>query len=45
MACQKVEICLKEKTTPSTNIPLLSLQNSEQQNATRCQNEQLYKQI
>ena len=33
MALQKVELCLKKKgPTPSTNIPLLSLQKSEQTN-------------
>ena len=32
MASYKVEICLKKKKpTPSTNIPLLSYQKSEQQ--------------
>ena len=30
MASQKVEICLKKKNHPSTSIPLLSLQKSEQ---------------
>ena len=30
MASLKVEICLKKKTTPSTNIPLLSFRKSEQ---------------
>ena len=30
-ANQKVEICLKKKTTTSTNILLISLQKSEQQ--------------
>ena len=33
MASLKVEICLKKKTTPSTNIPLLSLRKSEQQSS------------
>ena len=28
--CQKIEICPKKKTHPSTNIPLLSYRKSEQ---------------
>ena len=31
MASYKVEICLKKKTHPSTNIPLPSYRKSEQQ--------------
>ena len=31
MAVWKIEICLKKKNHPSTNIPLLSLRKSKQQ--------------
>ena len=34
MASLKVEFCLKKKNHPSTNIPLLSYQKSEQQDCS-----------
>ena len=37
MSGSKVEICLSEKTTPSTNMPLLSLRKSEQKETNQAQ--------